>query len=127
MRRGPERGDPWLASAIEDEALRAELEAIVGEYPQRRGGAMMCLHRVQQHRGAVSDPLGPEAPGSHQALQYDADPVRAVGDVSWEPQKYKERYGDQRAASCEHVDHAGDETGAGQESEVESVQGGIPR
>jgi len=40
-------------TGIGDDALRAELEAIVAEYPQQRAGALMCLHRVQQHRGCV--------------------------------------------------------------------------
>jgi len=41
-------------TGIGDDALRAELEAIAAGYPERRAGALMCLHRVQQHRGCVS-------------------------------------------------------------------------
>jgi NADH-quinone oxidoreductase subunit E len=39
---------------IGDDALRAELETVAAEYPERRAGALMCLHRVQRHRGCVS-------------------------------------------------------------------------
>jgi NADH-quinone oxidoreductase subunit E len=40
-------------TGIGDDALRSELEVIVAGYPERRAGALMCLHRVQQHRGCV--------------------------------------------------------------------------
>lgn len=49
-------GDPHGASGISDDDLRRELEEIVTEYPERRAGALMCLHRVQQHRGLLSPP-----------------------------------------------------------------------
>jgi NADH-quinone oxidoreductase subunit E len=48
------RGDALPTSGISDAALRAELEGIVSEYPERRAGALMCLHRVQRHRGRIS-------------------------------------------------------------------------
>ncbi len=48
------RGNPHAASGVSDDDLRRELEAIVAEYPQRRAGALMCLHRVQRHRGNLS-------------------------------------------------------------------------
>ena len=48
------RGEPLPPTGIDDDELRRELEATVAEYPERRGGALMCLHRVQAHRGAVS-------------------------------------------------------------------------
>ncbi|MFQ5767903.1 MAG: NADH-quinone oxidoreductase subunit NuoE [Acidobacteriota bacterium] len=56
---GPERGgrrpgDPSPGREISDESLRRELEAIVQEFPRRRGGALLCLHHVQKLRGAVS-------------------------------------------------------------------------
>ena len=51
-----ERGEPRPFTSISDDDLRQELEAITAIYPQRRAGALMCLHRVQQHRGCVSLP-----------------------------------------------------------------------
>ncbi|MFQ5719223.1 MAG: NAD(P)H-dependent oxidoreductase subunit E [Acidobacteriota bacterium] len=48
------RGDPRPMTGIDDDALRHELESIVAVYPEKRAGALMCLHRVQQHRGCVS-------------------------------------------------------------------------
>lgn len=47
-------GDPHAESGINDDALRRELEEIAAEYPQKRAGALMCLHRVQRHRGSLS-------------------------------------------------------------------------
>ncbi len=47
-------GEPHAATGISDEELRRELEEIVAEYPARRAGALMCLHRVQRHRGRIS-------------------------------------------------------------------------
>ncbi|MFQ5670559.1 MAG: NADH-quinone oxidoreductase subunit NuoE [Acidobacteriota bacterium] len=40
-------------SGISDDDLRRELESMVARYPERRAGALMCLHRVQQHRGRI--------------------------------------------------------------------------
>jgi NADH dehydrogenase (ubiquinone) flavoprotein 2 len=54
MTTGRQTGDPHLESAISDEDLRRELQEIVAEYPQKRAGALMCLHRVQRHRGSLS-------------------------------------------------------------------------
>ena len=52
---GPdERGAPRRFSGVSDADLRAELERIVAVYPQKRAGALMCLHHVQQNRGCVS-------------------------------------------------------------------------
>ncbi|MCZ6649584.1 MAG: NAD(P)H-dependent oxidoreductase subunit E [Acidobacteria bacterium] len=48
------KGDPHGKSGISDEALRRELEEIVAEYPEKRAGALMCLHRAQRHRGSLS-------------------------------------------------------------------------
>jgi NADH-quinone oxidoreductase subunit E len=47
------RGEPHPETGIGNENLRADLERIVAEYPQRRAGALMCLHHVQQHRGCI--------------------------------------------------------------------------
>lgn len=47
-------GDPIPLSGIGDDELRRELESIAAEYPQKRAGALMCLHRVQKHRGSLS-------------------------------------------------------------------------
>ena len=47
-------GDPHLETGISDDDLRRELEEIAAEYPQKRAGALMCLHRVQRHRGSLS-------------------------------------------------------------------------
>jgi NADH dehydrogenase (ubiquinone) flavoprotein 2 len=54
MTTGRQTGDPHLESGISDEDLRRELQEIVAEYPQKRAGALMCLHRVQRHRGSLS-------------------------------------------------------------------------
>lgn len=48
------KGDPHGESGISDAALCRELEEIVAEYPEKRAGALMCLHRVQRHRGSLS-------------------------------------------------------------------------
>ena len=47
-------GDPQPRTGISDADLRTDLEEVVSVYPQRRAGALMCLHRVQRHRGRVS-------------------------------------------------------------------------
>jgi NADH-quinone oxidoreductase E subunit len=54
MNSGRQPGDPHLPSGISDEDLRRELTAITAEYPHKRAGALMCLHRVQLHRGSLS-------------------------------------------------------------------------
>ncbi len=54
MTTGRQTGDPHLESGISDDDLRRELQEIVAEYPQKRAGALMCLHRVQRHRGSLS-------------------------------------------------------------------------
>ena len=56
MTTGRQPGDPHLETGISDDALRRELEEIAAEYPQKRAGALMCLHRVQRHRGSLSLP-----------------------------------------------------------------------
>jgi len=54
MSNGRLTGDPHPPTGISDDDLRRELEAIAAEYPQKRAGALMCLHRVQKHRGSLS-------------------------------------------------------------------------
>jgi len=43
-------------AALDDSVLEAELAAIAAGYPERRAGALMCLHRVQAKRGALGLP-----------------------------------------------------------------------
>lgn len=47
-------GAPHAASGISEDDLRREMREIAAEYPQKRAGALMCLHRVQRHRGCLS-------------------------------------------------------------------------
>ena len=49
-----QRGDPRPFTGVSEADLRQELEAITAVYPEKRAGALMCLHHVQQHRGCVS-------------------------------------------------------------------------
>lgn len=44
------------AEALVDPALEAELTEITAAYPERRAGALMCLHHVQAKRGALGLP-----------------------------------------------------------------------
>ena len=59
------------------------------------------------------------APDAADVLRQHADAVRAVGDRRREAQEEQDRQRQERPASGDDVQRAGDEAGAGQEGEFE--------
>ncbi|MEB2343845.1 MAG: DNA internalization-related competence protein ComEC/Rec2 [Deltaproteobacteria bacterium] len=97
-----------------EEALE---DGVVDASDRERAEQGAQADRHHDPRGALEAryAVRPEAPGSGQVLEEDADPVGAVRDRSRQPDQHQQRDAQERAAAGQRVQHSSDRAAADQD------------